>query len=437
MIERYTRPRMGRIWSEQTKLEKWLQVEIAVCQAWAEVGRIAAHDLEGIRNATFNVEDVASYLQETHHDMTAFLRSVADSLGPESRFVHLGLTSSDVMDTGLALQLLDATALLEEDLEVLLAAVKTLAIRHRRTPMMGRTHGVHAEPTSFGMVLAVWVDEIRRHQHRLEDARQTVAVGKISGAVGSHATISPDLEERVCTALGLAVEPISTQIVHRDRHAQFVSTLAQIAASLDKFATEIRHLQRTEVLEAEEPFARGQTGSSAMPHKRNPEKCERISGLARLFRGYNTVALENVPLWHERDISHSSTERVIIPDSCTLLDYMLDLFSYVISGLQVYPQRMTENMEGSYGLIFSQRILLALVEKGLSREAAYKLVQRNAMKAWRERMSFYELLIEDAEVATHIPQEELAALFDYDYYLQHVDDSFQRIGLYTPSTDCH
>ena len=428
MIERYTRPQMGRIWSEQNKLDKWLQVELAVCEAWAERGVIPRDAIPKLRNARFDLDAIARYLPEMHHDMTVFLRSLANSLGPESRYIHLGLTSQDVMDTALALQLMEATELLEEDLRALAEAVRDRALEHKNTACIGRTHGVHAEPTTFGLKLAAWWDELRRQTHRLTQAKETVSVGKISGTVGTHATVPPDVEADVCGRLGLLAEPVSTQVVHRDRHAHYVSTLAIIAASLEKFATEIRHLQRTEVLEAEEPFAEGQTGSSAMPHKRNPEKCERISGLARLFRGYTSAALENVALWHERDISHSSVERIIIPDACILLDYMLDMFTMVVRGLQVYPENMRRNLELTQGLVFSQRVLLALIDKGLGRQEAYKLVQDNAMRSWRERTPFLDLLGADEEVLRHISRDELASLFDYGFYLQRVDDSFRRIG---------
>ncbi|MCH7836166.1 MAG: adenylosuccinate lyase [Chloroflexi bacterium] len=434
MIERYTRPEMGRIWSEQNKYDKWLRVELAVCEAWAERGAIPKDALPKLRNARYDLDAISRYLPEMHHDMTVFLRSLSDSLGPESRYIHLGLTSQDVMDTGLALQLIEATELLEGDLRALAEAVRERAREHKETLCVGRTHGVHAEPTTFGLKLAAWWDELRRQTHRLTQAKETVSVGKISGTVGTHATVPPDIEADVCGRLGLLPEPVSTQVVHRDRHAQYVSTLALIAASLERFATEIRHLQRTEVLEAEEPFAEGQTGSSAMPHKRNPEKCERICGLARLFRGYTTAALENVALWHERDISHSSVERIILPDACTLLDYMLDLFTGIIRGLRVYPENMRRNLELTQGLVFSQRVLLALIDKGLGRQEAYKLVQKNAMQAWeadarRERTPFLDLLCEDEEVQRHISRDELASLFDYRFYLQHVDDSFRRVGL--------
>src|SRR3990170_2433164 len=429
MIERYTRPQMGRIWSEQNKLDKWLQVELAVCEAWAERGVIPRDAIPKLRNARFDLDAIARYLPEMHHDMTVFLRSLADSLGPESRYIHLGLTSQDVMDTALALQLMEATELLEEDLRALAEAVRDRALEHKNTACIGRTHGVHAEPTTFGLKLAAWWDELRRQTHRLTQAKETVSVGKISGTVGTHATVPPDVEADVCGRLGLLAEPVSTQVVHRDRHAHYVSTLAIIAASLEKFATEIRHLQRTEVLEAEEPFAEGQTGSSAMPHKRNPEKCERISGLARLFRGYTSATLENVALWHERDISHSSVERIIIPDACILLDYMLDMFTMVVRGLQVYPENMRRNLELTQGLVFSQRVLLALIDKGLGRQEAYKLVQDNAMRAWRERTPFLDLLGADEEVTRHLSRDELASLFDYGFYVRHVDESFRRGGL--------
>ena len=429
MIERYTRPQMGRVWSEQNKLDKWLRVELAVCEAWAERDVIPKDALPKLRRARYDMDAIARYLPEMHHDMTVFLRSLADSLGPESRHIHLGLTSQDVMDTALALQLIEATELLEHGLRALTEAVRDKAKEHKHTLSIGRSHGVHAEPTTFGLKLAAWYDELRRQTHRLTQAKETISIGKISGTVGTHATVPPDVEADVCGELGLLPEPVSTQVVHRDRHAQYVSTLALIAASLEKFATEIRHLQRTEVLEAEEPFVEGQTGSSAMPHKRNPEKCERICGLARLMRGYATAALENVALWHERDISHSSVERVILPDACILLDYMLDLFTGIVRGMHVYPENMQRNLELTQGLVFSQRVLLALIDKGLSRQEAYKLVQDNAMRAWRERTPFLDLLCDDEGVVRHLSRDELASLFDYGFFLRHVDESFRRVGL--------
>jgi adenylosuccinate lyase len=429
MIGRYTRPQMGRVWSDESKFDKWLRVELAVCEAWAEKGAIPRDALPKLKKARYDLDAMARYLPEMHHDMTVFLRSLADSLGEESRYLHLGLTSQDVMDTALALQLMEATELLEQGMRALSEAVREKALEHRETLCIGRSHGVHAEPTTFGLKLAAWWDELRRGTHRLTQAKETVSVGKISGAVGTHATVPPDVEADVCGRLGLLPEPVSTQVVHRDRHAQYVSTLALIAASLEKFATEVRHLQRTEVLEAEEPFGEGQTGSSSMPHKRNPEKCERVCGLARLFRGYATTALENVALWHERDISHSSVERVVLPDACIALDYMLDLFTNIVRGLRVYPENMRRNLELTQGLVFSQRVLIALIEKGLSRQDAYELVQSNAMRAWDERTPFLDLLCDDEGVMAHLSRDELASLFDYGFYTRHVDESLERVGL--------
>ncbi len=429
MIERYALPDMTEIWSERTKLDKWLKVELAVCEAWAELGEIPAESMDKLRAATFDERRVAEILVRTHHDMTAFTRAVSESLGEERRFVHLGLTSSDVIDTALSLQLLDAADLLLADLERLEQALSRRAIEHRQTLVMGRTHGVHAEPMTFGLKLALWVDEVRRGRRRLVDARQMVAVGKISGAVGTHATVPPEVEVSVCARLGLDVAPVSNQVIQRDRHAQFVCALALIAASLEKFATEIRTLQRTEIREVEEPFAEGQTGSSSMPHKRNPEKCERVAGLARVIRGYSVTALENVALWNERDISHSSTERIILPDGCGLLHYMLTLFTSIVDGMVVYPERMRENLELTHGLGFSQRVLLALIEAGLSREDAYELVQRNSMRAWQERTPFLELLAADQDVTRVLPRGELEKLFDYSFYARHVDVAFERLGL--------
>lgn len=429
MIDRYTNPEMGRIWTEEYKHRKWLQVEIAACEAWAEEGVVPREDLPAIRKADFNMERINEIFKETHHDVTAFLKSVAESLGPEGRFIHLGLTSSDVIDTALSLQIVEAADLLLQDVSNLIEVISRRAIEHRHTLMMGRTHGVHAEPTTFGLKLAVWVDEMRRNHARLLEAKKQIAVGKISGAVGTHANVPPSVEDKVCANLGLAVAPASTQIIQRDRHAHFVTTLAIMAASLEKFATEIRGLQRTEVLEAEEPFDSGQTGSSAMPHKRNPELCERVSGLARVIRGHAITAMENVALWHERDISHSSTERIILPDSCILLDYMLKVFTKIMNGLVVYPENMRKNVEITQGLIFSQRILLTFIDKGLSRQKAYEIVQRNSMKAWKERISFLSLLESDPEVVEHIGKDELAALFDYGYHLKNIDATFERLGL--------
>ena len=429
MIERYSRPQMKKVWSEENKFSKWLEVEVAVCEAWAELGVVPEEAIPKIKQARFDLKRIEEILKITHHDMTAFLGSVSESLGEESRFIHLGLTSSDVMDTALSLQLVEAAGLLSQDIAELIGVLREKAMEHKSTLMMGRTHGVHAEPITFGFKLALWVEEMKRNAHRLEEAKKVVSVGKISGAVGTYATVPPEVEEKACARLGLMPAPVSSQIIQRDRHAQFVTTLAIIASSLEKFATEIRGLQRTEILEAEEPFEPGQTGSSAMPHKRNPELCERICGLARLVRGYALTSMENITLWHERDISHSSTERVILPDSCLVLDYILSLFTYIMKGLQIYPQRMRENLELTRGLIFSQRVLLTLIDKGLSRQKAYELVQRNSMKAWKDRLDFLSLLESDAEVTAYLSPSELKGLFDYQYYLKHVDEVFERLGL--------
>ena len=429
MIDRYSRPAMKRVWSDESKYGKWLQVELAACEAWTEEGTIPPEDMAKLRHAAYDHTRMEQALARTRHDVTAFLRSITETLGEEGRWLHLGLTSSDVIDTALGLQLVEAGELLAQDVEALREAIRKLAITHRDTPMMGRTHGVHAEPTTFGLKLAVWWDEIGRQRDRLDAAVKSIRVGKISGAVGTHATVPPKIEERVCRLLGLDSAPVSSQIVQRDRHAHFVVTLALIAASLEKFATEIRSLQRTEVREVEEPFAEGQTGSSSMPHKRNPELSERVCGLARLIRGHSVTALENVALWHERDISHSSAERLILPDSCLALDYILDIFTGVIRGLRVHPERMKANMETTRGLVFSQRVLLALIEKGLPREAAYHIVQRNSMSSWDEGADFRELLRADSDVGQHLTADELNGLFDYGYYLRYVKDSFQRLGL--------
>ena len=429
MIERYSRPQMKGIWSEGNKFDLWLRVEIAVCQAWAELGEIPKETMPKIRKASYDLERIAEFLKVTHHDMTAFLKSVSESLGEESRFVHLGLTSSDVMDTALGLQLKEACDILEQDITELVAVLQNKAIEHKYTVMVGRTHGVHAEPTTFGLKMALWAEEMKRDAQRLREARRMISVGKISGAVGTYATVSPEVERIACEELGIAPAPLSSQIIQRDRHAQFVTSLAIVASSLEKFATEIRSLQRTEILEVEEPFEAGQTGSSAMPHKRNPELCERICGLSRLLRGYALTSMENVALWHERDISHSSTERIILPDSCLLTDYMLSLLASIMKGLKVYPENMRRNLELTQGLIFSQRVLLALVDKGLGREEAYRIVQAKAMKAWQEKKSFLNLLEAEAQIATWLSKAELESLFDYDYYLKYIDSVFERLGL--------
>ena len=429
MIDRYSRPEMKRVWSDENKYAKWLEVELAACQAWTDEGVIPAEDMQNLRRARFDPRIMDEVFQRTRHDVTAFIASVTTDLGDEGRWIHQGLTSSDVMDTALALQLIEASRILMQDMDALSEVLRRQAMEHKNTPMMGRTHGVHAEPTSFGLKLALWWDEINRQRQRLEQAVEGIAVGKISGAVGTHATVPPVIEQRVCHELGLKAEPVSNQIVQRDRHAHFVVTLALIACSLEKFATEIRSLQRTEVREVEEPFGEGQTGSSAMPHKRNPELTERVCGLSRLIRGYSLTSMENVALWHERDISHSSAERLILPDSCLALDYILDLFRYVADGMRVYPQRMWHNLESTRGLVFSQRVLLALVEKGLSRDTAYQIVKDNSMRCWEEELDFRQLIKSSPEVSEHISSEELEGLFDYAYYLRYTDESFERAGL--------
>ena len=429
MIKRYSRPQMRRVWSDENKFRKWLEVEIAVCEAWAELGVIPKKALSKIKLARLNLKRMEEILKETHHDVTAFLNSISESLGEESRFIHLGLTSSDVMDTALSLQLVEAAELLNQDMKELISVLAEKALKYKYTVMMGRTHGVHAEPITFGLKLALWIDEMNRNRRRLNEATKAVAVGKISGAVGTYATLSLEVEEKACARLKLASAPVSSQILPRDCHAQFVTTLAVVSASLEKFATEIRGLQRTEIREVEEPFEVGQTGSSAMPHKRNPELCERICGLARLVRGFALTSLENIALWHERDISHSSTERIIFPDTCLVVDYSLDVFTSVMRGLQVYPQRMKHNLKLTKGLIFSQRVMLALIDKGSSRQKAYEQVQRNAMKSWRTGRNFLSLLKIDPEVTASLPSEELDKLFDYQYYLRYIDDIFHRLGL--------
>jgi adenylosuccinate lyase len=429
MIERYSRSQMKRIWSDENKFNKWLEVEIAVCDAWAELGVIPRPAAAKIKLAKCSLKRMEEILKTTHHDVTAFLGSVSESLGEESRFVHLGLTSSDVIDTGLSLQMVEAAEILAQDIKELISALAQKAIEHKYTPMIGRTHGVHAEPISFGLKLALWTEEMRRNQQRLAEARQAIAVGKISGAVGTYATVPPEVEEKACAKLGLIPAPVSSQVLQRDRHAQFVTTLAITASSLEKFATEIRLLQKTETREVEEPFSAGQTGSSAMPHKRNPELCERISGLARLVRGYALTSMENIALWHERDISHSSTERITIPDACLLLDYCLAMFTSIVSGLHVYPRKMKQNIGLTKGLVFSQRVMLALIDKGLSRQKAYEMVQRNAMQVWLKNRNFLTLLKADPEVTANLSTAELEALFDYRYYLRYIDEIFQRLGL--------
>ncbi|HET9981338.1 MAG TPA: adenylosuccinate lyase [Ktedonobacterales bacterium] len=427
MIERYTRPEMARVWSDENKLDTWLRVELLVCEGWAREGVISAEDMAKLREATYDLARARELEQEIHHDVISFLRSVQERLGPEGRLLHLGLTSSDMLDTALAVQLVQAGALLREQLDALTETTTQAALRYRQTLMVGRTHGIHAEPTTFGFKLAMWVDELRRCRARLDHAIDTIAVGAISGAVGTHATVPPSIEEYVCAELGLRPAPVSTQIIQRDRHAEFVGALALIGSSLDKMAQEIRHLQRTELSEAFEPFGAQQQGSSAMPHKRNPEKCERICGLARVLRGHAVTAMENVALWHERDISHSSVERVIMPDSTILIDYMLAKLTDLIKHLVVYPDRMRQNLELTGGLVYSQRLLLALVEKGAQRKESYEAIQRNAMASWRGGGGLQELAGKDPFISRHLTQSEIAACFDPKYYLRHLDQIYRRV----------
>jgi adenylosuccinate lyase len=434
VIERYTRPAMGELWSDRARLQAWLEVELAACDAWAELGVVPAQAAAELRErASITPEFVARAREierERHHDLISFTQAVAEQVGASARWFHYGLTSSDVVDTGLALLLRRAGEQLLEGLDRALAAVRRRADEHRDTPCMGRTHGIHAEPTTFGLKLLGWWCELVRDRERLATALSGVAVGKLSGAVGAYGNVDPRVEQIVCARLHLLAEPVSTQVVARDRHAALISALAITGSSLDRFATEIRHLQRSEVREASEPFAAGQKGSSAMPHKRNPIVCERISGLARVVRANALVGFENQPLWHERDISHSSAERVVLVDSTTLCDYLLDRFTWVVEGLEVHPKRMLRNLESSFGLTFSGRVLLALVESGLSRERAYELVQRNALRAWDEELPLAALLAADDDVTAALSADELARAFDLDDALRHADVAFGRFEAY-------
>jgi adenylosuccinate lyase len=428
MIERYTLPEMGGLWSEENKFQKWLDVELAVCEVHAEMGTIPRDALQEIKSrARFSVERINEIEKTTNHDVIAFTTNVAESIGPASRFVHYGLTSSDVVDTANALLLRDACELLLQKIDALMTVLKRRALEFKNTPQVGRTHGIHAEPTSFGMTFALWHDEMRRNRERLLRARETVAVGKISGAVGAFAHLDPVVEEKVCARLGLRPAAVSTQIIQRDRYAEFLSTLAIVASSLDKFALNVRHWQRTEVREAQERFTVGQKGSSAMPHKRNPIISERICGIARVVRANSLVGLENVALWHERDISHSSAERVVLPDSSIALDYILHKATSLIEGLVVYPERMLENLDATRGLIFSGQLLLALTQKGISREQAYEWAQRNAMKVWDEGEDFQTLIKADRDIAGHLSTEEIERAFSLGTYLKNIDAIFERV----------
>ncbi|AEO39302.1 TPA: adenylosuccinate lyase [Listeria monocytogenes] len=430
MLERYTRKEMGNIWTEQNRYQAWLEVEILACEAWAELGDIPKEDVAKIRaNAKFDVDRIHEIELETRHDVVAFTRSVSESLGAERKWVHYGLTSTDVVDTANSYLLKQANEILRKDLENFIAIIGEKAKEHKYTVTMGRTHGVHAEPTTFGLKLALWYEEMKRNLERFNFAADGVEFGKISGAVGTYANIDPFVEAYVCEKLGTTPAPISTQTLQRDRHAEYLATLALIATSVEKFAVEVRALQKSEVREVEEFFAKGQKGSSAMPHKRNPIGSENVTGLARVIRGHMVTAYENVPLWHERDISHSSAERIILPDSTILLDYILNRFGYIVKNLTVFPENMKRNMDRTLGLIYSQRVLLALIDKGLAREAAYDVVQPRAMEAWEKQVPFRELVEQDATITENLSAEEIADCFDYNYHLKNVDLIFDRLGL--------
>ena len=429
MIERYSRPDMKKVWSDENKYQKWLAIEIAVCEAWFAKGLIPQEDILKIRKASYDPILFHEILEKTKHDMTAFLQATTAGLGQEGRWLHQGLTTSDVWDTATSLQLLEASTLLDKSLSTLEDELRQKAIKYKRTLMMGRTHGVHAEPITFGLKVAIWWDEIKRGRNRLQQAQSSISVGKISGPVGTHATAPPDIEKKVCELLGLTPTPVSNQIIQRDRHAHFITTLALIAATLEKIATEIRGLQRTEIREVEEPFSEGQTGSSSMPHKRNPELTERVCGLARRIRGHAVTALENVALWGERDISHSSAERLIFPDSCMALDYTLFILTGVVKDLVVHEDRMLANMELTKGLLFSQKTMLLLVEKGLSREEAYKIVQENSARTWDEGKDFRESIAADNRVSDLMCEQERIELFDYNNYTKYVEEIYTKSGL--------
>lgn len=430
MIDRYTRKEMGAIWSEENRYQAWLEVEILACEAWAKLGEIPQKDVEKIREkAAFDVERIHEIEAETRHDVVAFTRAVSESLGEERKWVHYGLTSTDVVDTALSYVLKQANNLIREGLVEFIEVLKARAIEHKHTVMMGRTHGVHAEPTTFGLKLALWYEEMKRNLERFDEAASRLAYGKLSGAVGTYANIDPKVEAHVCEKLGLLPAPLSTQTLQRDRHAEFMSVLALIATSIEKFATEIRGLQKTETREVEEYFRKGQTGSSAMPHKRNPIASENMSGMARVVRGHMVTAYENVSLWHERDISHSSAERIILPDATIAIDYMLYRFTNVVRNLTVFPENMKRNIDKTYGVIFSQRVLLTLIDKGMSREDAYGIVQPLAMQAWEEAKSFQALLEGNSSVTDKLTPSELKDCFDTTYHLKNVDMIFDRLGL--------
>ncbi|WP_426946964.1 adenylosuccinate lyase [Lactiplantibacillus plantarum] len=430
MIDRYTRPAMGKVWSLENQYQAWLEVEIAADEAWAELGKIPASDVAKIReNAKFDVDRIAEIEAVTHHDVVAFTRDVSESLGAERKWVHYGLTSTDVVDTAQGYRLKQANAIIRQDLQDLRATLAQQAKKYKYTVEMGRTHGVHAEPTTFGLKIARWYSEINRDIERFEHAAAGVEAGKISGAVGTFSNIPPFVEEFVCKQLGLRAQEISTQVLPRDLHAEYIASLALIATSVEVFATEIRGLQKSETHEVEEFFNKGQKGSSAMPHKRNPIGSENVTGLARVIRGHMMTAYEDVPLWHERDISHSSAERIILPDTTILVDYILTRINKIIKTLTVFPERMKQNMDATYGLIYSQRVLLKLIDTGMSRESAYDLVQPLTAKSWDEQLQFKPLIEGNAEIREHLDQAAIDDAFDYHYHLRHVDDIFKRLGL--------
>ncbi len=430
MIDRYTRPEMGAIWTEENKYKAWLEVEILADEAWAELGVIPQEDAAKIReNASFDINRIYEIEKETRHDVVAFTRAVSESLGEERKWVHYGLTSTDVVDTAWSYLIKQANTILLKDIENFIEVLKNKAQEHKYTVMMGRTHGVHAEPTTFGLKVALWYEEMKRNLERFKQAAEGIEYGKISGAVGTYANIDPFVEKYVCEKLGTKPAPISTQTLQRDRHAHYMSTIALIATSIEKFAVEIRGLQKSEIREVEEAFAKGQKGSSAMPHKRNPIGSENMCGMARVIRGYMMTAYDNVALWHERDISHSSAERVIIPDATIALNYMLNRFGNIVKNLTVFPENMKRNMESTHGLIYSQRVLLALIDKGLVREEAYDTVQKRAMEAWDKQVSFRFLVETDEKITAKLSPEEIADCFDYNYHLKNVDAIFERLGL--------
>ncbi len=430
MIERYSREEMANIWTEQNRFEAWLEVEILACEAWSKLGHIPAEDVKLIRqNAKVDVDRAKEIEQETRHDVVAFTRQVSETLGEERKWVHYGLTSTDVVDTALSYVIKQANEIIEKDLERFLEVLKNKAIEHKTTLMMGRTHGVHAEPTTFGIKMALWYTEMKRNLERFKRVREEIEVGKMSGAVGTFANIPPEIEEHVCTELGLGCAPVSTQTLQRDRHAYYIATLGLIATSIEKFAVEVRGLQKTETREVEEAFAKGQKGSSAMPHKRNPIGSENVTGLSRVIRGYITTAYENVPLWHERDISHSSAERIMLPDVTIALDYALNRFTNIIDRLTVYPENMKRNIDKTFGLIYSQRVMLTLINKGMVREEAYDIVQPKAMESWETQTPFRTLVEQDEKITNLLSTEELDECFNEKHHLNQVDTIFRRAGI--------